>query len=69
MLSFASTLSRNSEAFVIFVTEKYDYKDKNRILSKDLVQKIDLFIKTLKLKNKDEEINSIDISDQKNEVS
>ena len=49
MLSFASTLSRNSEALVIFVTEKYDYKDKNRILSKDLVQKIDLFIKTLKL--------------------
>ena len=65
MLSFASTLGRNSEALVMFVTEKYDYKDKNRILSKDLVQKIDLFIKTLKLKNKDEEINSIDISDQK----
>ena len=65
MLSFASTLSRNSEALVVFVTEKYDYKDKNRILSKDLVQKIDLFIQTLKLKNKDEEINSIDISDQK----
>jgi len=65
MLDFASTLSRNSEALVMFVTEKYDYKDKNRILSKDLVQKIDLFIKTLKLKSNDEEINSIDISGQK----
>ena len=65
MLSFASNLSHDSEAFVVFVKEKYDYKDKHGILSKDLVQKIDSFLNTLKTKNIGEEINSFDISDQK----
>ena len=40
MLSFTSSLSPNSDALAIFVTEKYDYKDKNGLLSKDLIQKI-----------------------------
>ena len=65
MLSFASSLSPDSDAFVLFVTEKYDYKDRNDIFSKELVKKIDSFIKSLKAKNKKEEINSIDISDKK----
>ena len=51
MLSFAGSLSRDCEGFVVFVTEKYEYKDKNHILSKDLVQKIDSFLKILKAKN------------------
>ena len=33
MLSFTSSLSLNSDAFAIFVTEKYVYKDKKGILS------------------------------------
>ena len=65
MLSFTSSLSPNSDAFAVFVTEKYDYKDKNGILSKDVVKKIDLFLKSLKAKNKGEEISSFDISSQK----
>jgi len=65
MLSFARDFNRDSEAFVMFVTEKYDFKDKNRILPKDLIQKIDLFLKALKIKDKDEEINSFDISEKK----
>ena len=65
MLSFASSLSPNSDAFVLFVTEKYDYKDKNAIFAKELVKKIDSFLKSLKAKNKTEAINSIDISDKK----
>ena len=65
MLSFASSLSPNSEAFVLFVTEKYDYKDKNDIFSKELIKKIDSFLESLKTKNKNEAINSIDISDKK----
>ena len=65
MLSFASSLSDNSDAFVIFVTEKHDYKDKNNILSNELVKKIDSFLKLLKIKNKKEEINSLDISEKK----
>ena len=64
-MSFASNLSRDSRSLAIFVTEKYEYKDKNHILPKDLVQKIDSFLKTLKAKNNDEEINSLDVSDQK----
>ena len=33
MLSFTSSLSPDSEALAIFVTEKYDYRDKRDILS------------------------------------
>jgi len=65
MLSFASNLSPNSNAFVLFVTENCEYKDKKGILSKELVKKIDLFLKSLKVKDKKEEINSFDISDKK----
>ena len=65
MLSFASGLSPNSDAFAIFVTEKYEYKDENNLLSKDVAHKVNLFLKSLKAKNKGEEINSVDISSQK----
>ena len=53
MLSFISSLSRDSEAFAIFVTEKYDFKDKNGILSKDIVHKINSFLETFRKKNKE----------------
>ena len=52
MLSFASSLSPDSEAFVIFVTEKYVYKDKRDVLSSDTVQKINSFLSVLKVKKK-----------------
>ena len=52
MLSFTSSLSPNSDALAIFVTEKYDYKDKNGLLSKDLIQKIDSYLKIIKAKSK-----------------
>ena len=65
MLSFASSLSPSSDAFAIFVTEKYEYKDENNLLSKDVAHKVNLFLKSLKVKNKGEEINSVDISSQK----
>ena len=48
MLSFASSLSPDSDAFVIFVTEKYDYKDKKDILPNNVVEKINSFLKVLK---------------------
>ena len=64
MLSFTSSLSPHSDAFVIFVTEKYAYKDKRHILSSNRVQKIDSFLSVLKTKNKDEEISSFDISEK-----
>ena len=50
MLSFTASLSPNSTAFALFVTEKYDYKDAKGILSKDITKKIDLFLKSLKEK-------------------
>ena len=65
MLSFASGLSPDSDAFAIFVTEKYELKDESDLLSKDVVQKVNLLLKSLKLKNQGEEINSFDISSQK----
>ena len=65
MLSFASGLSPNSDAFAVFVTEKYEYRDENNFLPKDVAHKVNLFLKSLKAKNKGEEINSVDISSQK----
>ena len=64
MLSFTRSLSPHSDAFVIFVTEKYAYKDKRHILSSNKVQKINSFLSVLKTKNKDEEISSFDISEK-----
>ena len=65
MLSFTSSLSPNSKAFVLFVSEKYEYKDPRVILSKDISKKVNLFLKSLKEKNQKDEISSIDISDKK----
>ena len=64
MLSFASSLSTDSDAFVIFVTEKYNYKDKKGLLSSTAVQKINSFLGLLKEKKKEEDVSSLDISDK-----
>ena len=65
MLSFASSLSSDSDAFAIFVTEKYEYKDQKDVLTADVARKINSFLKTLRSKKDKEDINSLDISDQK----
>tara|TARA_Y100000590_G_scaffold292934_1_gene329912 strand:+ start:12171 stop:13649 length:1479 start_codon:yes stop_codon:yes gene_type:complete len=64
MLSFAGSLNPDSEAFAIFVNEKYAYKDRNDILSSSTKQKINSFLSVLKVKKSQENISSIDISDQ-----
>ena len=64
MLSFTSSLGPESGTFAIFVTEKYDYKDKKNILSSNTVNKIDSFLRVLKDKKKDEDISSFDISEK-----
>ena len=64
MLSFISSLSPNSEAITIFVTEKYDYKDNKHILSNSVVQKINSFLGVLKEKKKKEDVSSFDISNK-----
>jgi leucyl aminopeptidase len=64
MLSFTSSLSLSSDAFAIFVTEKYGYKDKKDILPVDTVKKINSFISVLRVKKKKEDINSFDISNR-----
>ena len=64
MLRFTSSLSQNREAFAIFINEKYDYKDKKVVLSSNTKQKINSFLKILKGKKKQDEINSVDISDK-----
>jgi len=64
MASFISRLSPDSDALAIFVNEKYEYKDKKGVLSKNLIQKINSFVVALKTKKKDDEIISFDISDK-----
>ena len=65
MLNFTTSFSQNSNAFALFVDEKYQYKDKKRILPNETSKKIDLHLKLLKSKNQKTEISSLDISDKK----
>jgi leucyl aminopeptidase len=64
MTSFINRLSAKSDAIAIFVNEKYEYKDAKKILPNTLTQKINSFIKSAKIKKKDDEITSFDISDK-----
>ena len=64
MLSFISSLSPGCEAFALFVTEKYHYKDKMNILPNNVVQKINSFLDILKKRKNDEELSSFDVSNQ-----
>ena len=64
MASFISSLSPKSDAVAIFVNEKYEYKDPKRILPNTLTQKINSFLKIARIKKKDDEITSFDISDK-----
>ena len=65
MLSFTGSLSPDSDALAIFVTENYEYKDKRHVLSRDVEKKINSFLGVLKVKKIKEDINSFDISDRK----
>ena len=62
MSSFASSLSSDSEAFAIFVNDKFHFKDKKNLLSKEASNKINSYLGTLKGKKSEEEIFSLDIS-------
>ena len=62
MLSFASRLSPDNDAFAIFVNDKFHFKDKRNLLSKEVSKKINSYLGTLKDKKSEEEISSLDIS-------
>ena len=62
MLSFASSLSSDSEAFAIFVNDKFHFMDRNNVLSKEVKKKINSYLSVLKDKKREEEITSFDIS-------
>ena len=64
MLSFSSSLSPDSEAFAIFVNEKYQYTDSKGIVSNQVTSKINSFLSSLKTKKKEEDIYSFDLSDK-----
>jgi len=64
MPSFISSLSPDSDGIAVFVNEKYQYKDKKGILSKNLTQKINSFLSVIKDKKENDEILSFDISDK-----
>ena len=50
MLSFASSLSPDSEAFAIFVNDKFHFNDRKNVLSKEVNKKINSYLDTLKNK-------------------
>ena len=64
MLSFISSLSQKTEAFVVFIKDDYKFKDKKGILSKDISKRVESFVASLKSKKDQNEINSIDFSDK-----
>jgi len=64
MVSFTGSLSHNSDGLIVFVDEKYRYKDKNVVLSKEIIQKINSFLSVLKAKKTEDEVNSFDISNK-----
>ena len=64
MLSFTSSLGSDSEAFAIFVNEKFHFEDRKNVLSKEVSKKINSYLGTLKDKKSEEEISSLDISDK-----
>ena len=51
MLSFAGSLSPDSEAFAIFVNDKLHFRDRKNILSNEVSKKIKSYLETLKDKN------------------
>ena len=64
MLSFTSRISTGSEGFAIFVNEKYEHNIRPGVIQKDLINKIDLFLKKYKTKKTKEAIISFDISNE-----
>ena len=63
MLSFAGGLSPDSDAFVIFVAEKYDYKDKKNLLSNNEVQKSYLMILILTISPLEFKRRTVEVSE------
>ena len=64
MLSFTSSLSKDTDGIAIFVDEKYGYRDNKNILPKNVVQKINSFLSVLKAKKVEEAVSSLDISEK-----
>ncbi len=62
MVSFTSSLSSDSDAFAIFVNDKFDFKDRKNLLSKEFSKKINLYLNTLRVKKSEQEISSLDLS-------
>ena len=62
MLSFTSSLSPDSDAFAIFINDKFHFKDRKNVLSKEVSKKINSYLGTLKSKKNEEEISSLDIT-------
>ena len=49
MLSFSSSLSSDNEAFAIFVNDKFHFKDRKNLLSKEANKKINCEKKLINL--------------------
>ena len=62
MLSFASSLSSDNDAFAIFVNDNFHFKDRKNLLSKEVKNKINSYLSNLKSKKNEEQLSSLDIT-------
>jgi len=62
MLSFASGLSSDNDAFAIFVNDKFHFKDRKNLLSKEVKNRINSYLSNLKNRKDEEQIGSLDIT-------
>tara|TARA_B100002051_G_scaffold256530_1_gene273130 strand:- start:231 stop:1712 length:1482 start_codon:yes stop_codon:yes gene_type:complete len=63
MLRFTTSLNADSEAFAVFVSDKFEYSNKSDTLKNSVEQRIRSNLNVLKTKKREEEISSFDISD------
>ena len=55
MVSFTGSFSSDSDAFAIFVNDKFNFKDRKNHLSKEVSKKIDSYLNTLRDKKSEQE--------------
>ena len=64
MVGFSRKFNVSYDALVMFVDEKFNYRDRHHCLSSSIKLKIDAFVKVIKAQKEENEIYSFDISEK-----
>ena len=64
MVGFSRKFNVSYDALVMFVDEKFNYRDRHHCLSSSIILKIDAFVKVIKAHKEENEIYSFDISEK-----